>query len=166
MILLSYVTVSLPWTGFGLIVGFLLGARARRELTTKETDMTEVPRRRRVTGLRILGAVVVLLSVASAVQGLVQSRRTDDLARCQLAYSTGFADALDARSKASQSAQDALDDWMTKVNDIIQAPTPEARTKILDAFHGYLAARQQAKDTQRINPYPSPPRDVCPNAAR
>jgi cytoskeletal protein RodZ len=129
--------------------------------------------RRKITGVRLLGAVVLALTVATGIQSYVQSkateeqarrteqesRRTEQLAGCIKAYSTALADAIDARSKSSGEAQEASDAfWFA----IAQAPqTPEGRDQIRRVFDDYVAKRRQAKQTQAEHPYPPPPRDVC-----
>lgn len=173
----TYLTQSVPWILAGLLVGFFVGrstaavdaiavaVQDEGEPMPEDTPAQEARRRRpRVTVNGVLGAVIVCLGIFTAVQSYVQSAATARLTECQTAYANGFADALDARSQSARQAQDALDAWMTKVNAIIQAPTPEARDQILQAFQDYLTARQDAKDTQHANPFPPAPRDVCKEA--
>jgi hypothetical protein len=170
----TYLTQSVPWILAGLLVGFFVGrstaavdaiagaVRDEGEPMPEHQPVQEARRRRpRVTVNGVLGAVIVALGIFTAVQSYVQSEATARLTECQTAYANGFADALDARSKASVEAQEALDEWMTKVNSTIQAPSPEAATQIREAFADYLKARSQAKETQQANPYPPAPRDVC-----
>lgn len=166
---LLYIVQSVPWIAAGLLVGFFIGrstaaAQAIIEAVQGEGDdmQNSSPKKKfRITSNGVIAAVLIALGIATAVQSYVQSAATARLTECQTAYANGFADALDARSQSSREAQDALDAWMTKVNAIIQAPTPEARDQILQAFKDYLAAREQAKDTQRDHPFPPAPRDVC-----
>lgn len=167
---LLYVVQSVPWIAAGLLVGFFVGrstvaAEAITDAVQQEGDdvrESSGPKKKfRFTSNGVIAALLVVLGIATAVQAVVQNQADARQDACQTAYANGFADALDARSQSSREAQDALDAWMTKVNAIIQAPTPEARGQILQAFKDYLAARQEAKDTQADHPFPPAPRDVC-----
>lgn len=119
----------------------------------------ETRRRPRFTTNAVLGTVIVVLGVFTAVQSYVQGEATARLADCQTAYSNGFADALDARSEATAEAQDALDELLTTVAGI--TPTPQGQDTFRDALKDYLDKRAKAKETQAENPYPPAPRDVC-----
>lgn len=123
--------------------------------------MRDSKKRPKISSNMVIAAVLVALGLATAVQSYVHSEATARLTACQTAYANGFADALDARSKASAEAQEALDTWMATLNSVIQAPSADAREKIRKAFQDYLEARRDAKETQRDHPYPPAPRDVC-----
>jgi type II secretory pathway pseudopilin PulG len=124
-------------------------------LSNKET----APKPRLITGQRILGVAVFALAIASGVQGWMQSTATEQVAQCTKAYASGFADALDERSKATAEAQDALDDLITAVASA--TPTQQGRDAVRQALTDYLNKRAEAKRTQAEHPYPAPPRDVC-----
>lgn len=175
---LTYFVESVPWLVVGLIGGFVLGrstvalsaiadAAQRRDneggsMSDVETGSVSKPvKQRRFSLIHVIGLALIGLSVFSAIQDNAQDEATARLTECQLAYADGFADALDARSKASLESQEALDAWMTRVNAVIQAPSPQAAEEIRKAFTEYLEARREAKETQKTNPYPDPPRDVC-----
>lgn len=166
-----YMTQSVPWIVAGLLVGFFVGRSTVAVETIADAVQHEVdhmsgkdvtvkePRRSRFTTTHVLGAVVVLLGVFTAVQSYVQGEATARLTECQTAYANGFADALDARSKATQEAQEAQDELWTTVASL--SPTPESREVFREALADYLAKRAAAKKAQAENPYPEPPRDVC-----
>lgn len=171
---LTYIVESTSWIAIGLLVGFFLGrstvaAGAIADAVYPKGDSMpedtgpDVKRRRRprLTATVVLGVVIAALGVFTAVQSYVQSEATERLTACQQAYTDGFADAIDARSQASADAQEALDEWMTKVNEVIKTPSPEAAKQIREAFQEYLDARAEAKETQQDHPYPPAPRDVC-----
>lgn len=168
MTTLQYLAQSIPWAAVGLLAGYMAG-RTVRDLdviaaaVTPEEPMTE-PRRFRLRFNHILAAVVFLLAVGSVVQGYVYNATTQRIADCTRGYSNGFADAIDARSQASQDAQSALDDLMESVGTVVfgtDAGTPQARQRFGDALSEFLAKREEAKKQQELNPYPPPPRDVC-----
>lgn len=165
MILLSYIAERLPWAGVGMILGFILGTTARRVLAdTPEGPVTEKPRAWwQPTGMRVLGGFVLILSIASAVQGYVLASRTDELTQCLVRYANTTADAIEARSKASSEAQQAEDQMLLTV--LQQQPTDEGRAAARKAVQGYLDKRAEATKAQREHPYPDAPRDLCPGSA-
>jgi hypothetical protein len=161
----SYVVQSTPWIVAGLLVGFFVGrstvaAEVIADGTQEGDDMSGKSKRRfRFTSNGVIAALLVMLGIATAVQSYVQSEATERLAVCQQAYSNGFADALDARSDATQAAQNALDDLLSSVASI--TPTPQGRDQFRAALTEYLDKRAAAKRAQKEHPYPPAPRDVC-----
>lgn len=165
--LLLYIVQTAPWVAAGLLVGFFVGrstvaAAVIIDAAQGEGDeMPSSPRKHRfrVTLNGFIAAALVGLGIATAVQAAVQGAATSRLTDCQTAYANGFADALDARSKATAEAQDALDGLLGTV--ALLTPTPEGRQQFWDALNDYLDKRAEAKKTQAENPYPPAPRDVC-----
>lgn len=166
---LTYLAESVPWILGGLVVGYLMGrstvaVEAIADAVQDEGDAvsnkaTTGKRRMRFTSNGVIAVVLIGLGIATAVQTYVQGEATARLTACQTAYANGFADALDARSKASSDAQDALDELLSTVAAI--APTPNGRDQYRAALEEYNAKRTEAKRTQAENPYPPAPRDVC-----
>lgn len=129
--------------------------------------------RGKITGVRLLGAIVLSLTIATGLQGYIQGQATERQGReterqakitehlvgCLGTYTNALADAIEQRSMASSAAQDANDNlWFS----VAQAPqTPEGREQARRVFDDYIAKRRQAKKTQADHPYPPPPRDVC-----
>lgn len=175
--LLEYTLSSLIWAGAGLVIGFAFGRLTRtvdrmaanvETITDAVTEgspaVTTPPRRRhRPTGEQVIGAIVVLLGLFTAIQGYYQDSATRRVAECTRAYSDGFADALDARSTASTEAQEALDGLMSTVGEVMTnaVGSPDARLRVQDAVAEYLTKRAESKVKQRENPFPPAPRDVC-----
>lgn len=119
---------------------------------------------RRITGQLVLGVIVVLLGIITVLQGVSSNNATQRLARCQGAYVSHFADALDARTTASADAQTALDNLMRAVSGTLAQPHAAAggRTEgVRTALDNYLHKRAQADAERRRHPYPAPPRDSC-----
>lgn len=158
----TYLVQAFAWSVAGGLIGFMFGTNLCR--TTEGADVKQTRWWPKFD--YVITALFLTLAVLTAVQGYVLGNRTDELSRCQLAYSTGFADAIDARSQATAQAQEALDQWMTTVNASIQTPSPEAAVLIRQAFTDYLNARAEAKKTQQDNPYPPAPREACPEVDR
>lgn len=164
----QYIVNGLIWSAAGFIAGWLAG-RASRDITriagavAKEgTVPPSTPNDRWARAYRLaVPVLVVALGIATAVQGAYQSAALQRVAACQTAYSSGFADAIDARSSAAADAQDALDALMTKVGDALQHSDPESRAEVQRAVDDYLAARAKSKQTQQDHPYPPAPRDLC-----
>jgi hypothetical protein len=168
----TYLTLSFAWSLVGWLIGFLMGRSTvavdaiADDVVQGEGDAVpeaKQPARRRWSMNHAIGAVVLALGIFTAVQAIIQSDATDRLAECQIAYSNGFADALDARSQATSEAQDALDELLTTVAAI--TPTPEGRDAFRSALSEYLSKRAAAKQAQAENPYPPAPRDVCKEAS-
>jgi len=175
--LLEYTVSSIIWAGAGLVVGFAAGRLTRtvdrmaenvETITDAVTEgspaVTTSRRRRRPSYEHVIGAVVVLLGIFTAANGIHQTSETRRFADCTRAYSDGFADALDARSAASAQAQEALDDLMATVGQLTsvgEAGTPQAQEQFRTALSDYLTKRTEAKKKQRENPFPEAPRKVC-----
>lgn len=164
----SYILQSIPWTFAGVLIGWFmcratLAVEVIADVVQEGGDMPKeparIPLRRRVTSMHVIGTLVVVLGISTAVQGYVQSEATQRLTLCTQAYSNGFADALEERSKATADAQNALDDFLTAVSSV--TPTLEGRELVRQALAGYLSKRATAKQKQQEHPYPAPPRDVC-----
>jgi hypothetical protein len=174
-----YLVQSAVWCAGGFLLGYVAGRTARdvgriADATTPEvTPMIPTPVRRwhgiPLRGQTIVGAVVVLLCIAVIVQGYTQSSATERLARCHTEYANAFADALDARSRATQQAQDALDE-LTATFGALSATPPaseaelgQRQERIRQALSEYLAKRADAKTASREHPFPPPPRAACPD---
>jgi hypothetical protein len=167
-----YIVNGIIWSAAGFIVGWLAG-RISRDITriarftnaaaeedTVPLSSTMAARLSRSYRLAV-PILVVVLGIATAVQGAYQAAGLQRVSDCQTAYSSGFADALDARSSASADAQTALDALMTKVGGALEHSNVGSRAEVQQAVDDYLAARAKAKRTQEQNPYPPAPRDLC-----
>lgn len=172
-----YALQTAGWCLAGFIAGFLVGRTARDvhriayAVTTEGEPMAKDIRLRwwdRVNARVVIAVLVVGLGVLTVAQGLVQSAAVRRISECNTAFANQFADALEARSSASQQAQDALDELMTVVGQLgATPPTSEAdlasrRETYRKAITGYLAKRAEVKAQQTKNPYPKPPRESCP----
>jgi len=150
-----------------LIAGFVIGRLTRtvEQLAANKIVVVDaskgaaVERRRPRIRLRVQHYVaffLVALGIFTAVQSWRQSA-------CMQDYANFFADALDARSTSSSSAQEANDQlWETIGRLMTGSQTgPDARQKFEAALQDFLTKRSAAKEQQRLNPYPPPPRDLC-----
>lgn len=153
-----YLVQAFAWSVAGGLIGYMFGANLCR--TTEGSDVTKTRWRPKFD--HIIAACFLALAVATAVQGYVLGNRTDALSRCQLAYSTGFADAIDARTQASREKDEAQDELWKIVRSGFQAPGPDIRTRFEHQLNLYLDARERVKESQKDNPYPPAPRDACP----
>lgn len=172
---LTYLIESLPWA----VAGFLAGCLAMLKVQPspdhhRETPMSSTetpPRRRRLTLVHIIGLVVVTLTITSAIQVQIQSRETERqrqaserLTQCLVIYANEIADAIDIRSKAGQEAQVATVQMWRSVFG--QPQTEEGRAAARKVFETYLDKQDAALKTQQANPYPPPPRTLCPDEAK
>lgn len=166
-----YVAQSAAWAAGGFLGGFLAGRTVRdvhrlaQAAETRDTVETQAPARRwRPRGEWVLGLIVLLLAIATVVQGIVQSAATRHVVQCQQDYSNAFADALDARTASSQQAQDALDQLISTFAGTTQGgpPSPGQRERFQQAINDYVAKRAVVKQQQAAHPFPPAPRDLCP----
>lgn len=170
---LTYVVESLPWAIGGFLAGVLTTRLIRHKDTIQEAPVTPPPshKRHRLTLLHVIGMVLIVLTCASSVQAWQaqrdNERLTQDnarLAQCLASYSNAIADAIEVRSKASSEAQQAQDEmWRTLLQ---LSPGPESQAKARKVFQDYLDKRAQVAKAQQTNPYPPPPREVCPETVR
>lgn len=175
MTALHYLVASVPWTAVGLLVGYLAGRGVRdldriAEAVTPEDGMPVHTTRpkwlRRFTSNVIIGITVVILGIATAVQGYVQNEATRRIADCTRGYSNGFADAIDARSAASAAEREALVQWMRTLDELLTKASPggdpaAARQRFAAATSEYLKKQDDLRLKQQDNPFPEPPRDAC-----
>jgi hypothetical protein len=174
----AYIIAASAWS----VIGFFAGAlfvrvvmevhEIRESVVASHTDTgrpkaAQVKRGmrkvfRRLDATRLLGILLLLLALATTLQTFYQTSRSQALgeaqvrlAQCQIAYQNGFADALDARTTATNEAQQALDELVATV---AQATGREASRA---ALARYIEVRERQKRTQESNPYPPAPRDVC-----
>jgi hypothetical protein len=163
------------WSVLCVAVGFGWGRYNRRAIETiavaavargGSVAVEETSARRRLRFEHVIAAFLVLLGLFTAAQSWYQSERTRQNAECTRAYADGFADALDARSEASAAAQNALDAWMTTLDELMTKTPPGAdptasRERFRAATVEYLSKRAEAKKQMRDNPFPAAPRDLC-----
>jgi hypothetical protein len=156
----QYLLQSVLWAVGGFVLGVLYARRTqdvhRIANAVEGSDVVKVPRKRwRPNYQLVLGLAVVLLTTYTTWQ-------TGRLSDCQLEYSNKFADALDARTQATGEAQQALDELMAMVGQLMTAgSSPQAREEFRAALAKYLTNRDTAKRQQQDNPYPPAPRDLC-----
>jgi hypothetical protein len=114
---LAYMIESLPWAAAGFLAGSLTTLMFQSSpAATRELPMTTTgtAKRHRFTLVHAIGLVVVLLTIASAVQGWAQNRANERLTRCLIIYANATADAIEARAKANIDAQSAqVQMWRT-----------------------------------------------------
>ncbi len=171
----TYLLQTMGWCAAGFLSGFLVGRTARdvnriADAVTEGAAVIARPRRRiAFSGRIVIAVLVVALGIFTVVQGLIQSAATRRIANCHSAYANQFADALDARSLASQQAQDALDQLMTTIGRLAATPstseadTVQRREESRKAIADYVSKRAEAKAAQARNPFPKPPREACPS---
>ncbi|MDX3661337.1 hypothetical protein PV646_28865 [Streptomyces sp. ID05-26A] len=166
MNLCAYLLHAFGWSAFGATVGVLLD-RAVIRYRTRPKGIVVPDRKqndngwwRRYSGA-VVPAVLIVLAIVTAVQGVVLNRVNEQQDQCQLAYANGFADALEARTRTSADAQSALDDLMRLVGQALRTGTARDPEPVQKAVDNYLQQREAAKATQRDNPYPPAPRDLC-----
>lgn len=180
---LLYLTVAIPWGVACFMAGVVTGTKVdlwSRNMTQPPiVRPTETPSRNprgernampwyRRSNLWI-GSAVAAIGIFTSTQWYLsgqqaedQARRADELSKCIAAYSTGFADAIDARSAEAAKVTEGQDRlWLLFQEAVNSAPSPELRERFRIQINEYFDARQKSKQAQIENPYPKPPRDVC-----
>lgn len=133
-----------------------------RERPMPSTDTPKPKRRNRFTWMHGIGLVVLALTIFSAIQAQRQSDANKRQAKCLATYANAIADAIDARSKAALEVQKAtVEMWRTIFG---QPQTDAGRAESKRVFESWLRAQEASIQTQQTNPYPAPPREVCPTA--
>lgn len=169
----DYIARSAIWSIAGFAAGFLAGRTTRDVRRITDTTYrppargdTAVPTRQprhRPSGQFIVGLVVVVLAVATVAQGIVQSTALRHVVDCDQSYSDAVAAALDTRSDANSTAQNAMDELVNAIAATLSQPrTPQRDYAMRQALSGYIAARNRAKATLTTHPLPPAPHEVCP----
>lgn len=161
---IEYAVHAAAWTLVGIAIGAYGRAQFDARRNQREALMPEKQPTRRSDVPRVINILVVVLLVASAAQAWIFYERTSYIVSCLNAYAVGVGLALDARSSASASAQQALDRFLSKVGEVMAgraAGGSEGRAQVEQALGDYLATRKAATAQQARNPYPPAPVDLC-----
>lgn len=196
-----YLFAVLGWSVLGFVAGVLVTQAYRKfsriadAVAPRKDEIMSMPEqpvadveaerrhRRRANRFRIVvGTILVLIGVFSAVSSFVLEQRTADIItanakqddqdreiqRCLTEFGAQFANALEARSGASSEAQALNDEWVAAINDLLVNAVPGQRDpaqarvqleKLRKSTADYLAKRAEAKKKQRENPFPPSPRE-------
>lgn len=170
---LVFTSWTIAWTLAGGIGGYLLGRLTRdvhrlanptlegERVPEPAVETPRRPRRWRPGPQLLVGLLVVLLGVGTAVQGVVVSNRVEHLQQCQARYSNRFADAIDARTDTSNNSQQALDDLVNTIGKNLGGNGKANQAAISRALRQYMAQRAKTKQQRAKHPYPEPPREAC-----
>lgn len=172
-VLSATVIEPLVWFVGGFLGGSLatylilhkLTQNPRLEHPMASTDPLPPPKpKRRFTALHAIGAVVLVLTVLSAIQSSLTQQSNTRLNKCLITYANDTADAIEARSKASGEAQVALVQMWSTI--FAQPQTDAGRAESRRVFEDWLNKAKASITAQHTHPYPEAPRDVCPDSAR
>jgi hypothetical protein len=156
----AYLSQSLAWSLLGALVGFSVGLHICWECRKRGVEVPFTHRAGRV-GYAVLVVVVAVLAIVSQVQAFQFSRDNKATTDCLRAYSTGFADAIDASRKAAAEVSSAQDDLWRTISEGLKAPGADIRGRFERQLDDYLKARDVAKQTATANAIKAP-RDICP----
>jgi hypothetical protein len=153
---LTEVANSIAWFTAGLVIGFLVGRLRReireiREVVVDGEPPTRVRHHRSGRlGERALGVIVLLLAVATVVQGIVFERQQARVTACQTRFVDDFTDALRVRDRIADEGRenaredrDSISKWL---QDLLAAD-PADRQRITEE---YLAGRTQLAKERRV----------------
>lgn len=169
-----YTIHALVWSLCGALVGVLID-RAVIDLrrSARATEGPHVKQTRQRFGGAVVPAVLIVLAIVTAFSTVAntntnaaQDAEVLRVQQCQLAYANGFADAIEVRGEASAAWQNALDEWMTTLDELMTKTPPgtdpaAARERFRLATAEYLSKRAESKQQQQENPFPPAPRDLC-----
>ena len=105
------------------------------------------------TSQRVMGIVMLLLTVVSGVTMYIQTERTNQISVCIAAYQAGFSRALQARTVSQGSFNDSLNHLIITV---AESTSPQ---EVRNALQEYVIAANKRDADLKANPYPEPP--VC-----
>lgn len=164
---------TIAWTLAGGIGGYMLGritrdvhhlANPEARVPTPEPEPAAKehrPRRWHPSAQLLIGLLVVVLGVGTAIQGIVVNNRVEHLQQCQTRYTSRFADALDARTQATNDSQAALDNLVNTIGKNLGQGGKANQAAISRALRQYMAQREKTKHERAKHQYPEPPRQAC-----
>lgn len=119
--------------------------------------MTQATKRR--LDLLLLGLVSLAL-ILSGVAGYIGQHLAGRQQTCLTFYANELADALEARNKAVGPREEAQAEVFRVVFQLQQGRG--TREDFERALRAYVVADDKLTKERAANPYPAPPREVCP----
>ncbi len=109
------------------------------------------------------GVISLGLAVVVGASYLYETDKQADQTSCQAKYNSAFTRSLDARSNAGAARQDAVDNLLIGVTNLIldQPETEEEKAAAgviyLDLFRTYIETKEANDEARARNPYPEIP---------
>lgn len=157
---LEYVVGSLGWSLLGFAVGWIAASLRRDVLTIKEAIVDEeqqFPHGPSVTtATRWLGVIVILLAVASVIQGVVTQRRLSDVTECQAEFNAEFAEVLTLRADLAEEDRVALQSMLIGIYRVREDDAAQE-----ERFREYVEQIQASNEEREDHPLPELPRGDC-----
>lgn len=167
---MGYLLSSGLWCLAGLTLGFALGWVARNvyEIRRRVVDGLTSPaeprprrrqRRRWIYLERVLGVIIVIMSVVTVLLSTAQISRLNRVIDCQAQYNQAFAESIKIRADATvQERERQKELWLTFLRNAPKVPgeqTPESRLASINALNAYLAALDDANHARQVAPIPT-----------
>jgi hypothetical protein len=113
---------------------------------------------RRLDLVLLIGVSIAL--VASGVAGFVGQRQAAHQQACLTYYANEMADALESRTTPAVDRDRAEQRFYSALNRL--AKGQDARVEAERALQALVEADAKLQRERQANPYPAPPREVCP----
>lgn len=155
-----------------IVIGWLLGRTGRNAAivaaAVEGEEPTKEPDRRRANPTQVIAILMMVVAGVTAVNGVSvsiqqgeQAEQQQEFTACVTEQFNKLADALDARANPQREATLLQDEIWRIVAEAFKNPTPDSSKQVQDAIDAYNRARTVVVESQRKNPLPDPPRDVC-----
>lgn len=168
-LLLTHLALAALTAALGYLAGYRAARHAREDTPMTPVDPVDdpedaqVPVRRprryvvdRTAAGYVVGALALILAALTAFQ---QADADRDRTRCLNTYANTLADALDARTEATDRRVLALDDVLTVTGELLAGRA--SQLQLQTALNRYNAAAAELIEQRERNPYPPAPRAVC-----
>lgn len=151
MRLLNDLLPSFSWSLIGFILGWLVGREMlfyNRRLEAGVSEEEQAPKPKpRVGGNRLLGWVIVVLSIFTVLQGSYYAYETNKKSECQAQYNADFAKVIGLRAKWADEDKAAE---IKLFRDFLTAKPGQGAKLLQD----YLVATDRTDKLRRENPLP------------
>lgn len=175
---MNYILSSAVWSLVGIVIGDYLGrTRIRKKIMDdKDSDAPGAAKSHRIqlhkpTMQQIVGAVIVLLALASISLVTYQRTQLKQATACYAQFATDYSDALRARDGDAQRAREDLIAYTVASADLWRGflaaapqgqPTPEQRAaslRVLDKYFvsnaNYVTSLHAVQEAAKRHPIPA-----------
>jgi heme/copper-type cytochrome/quinol oxidase subunit 2 len=139
---------SFSWSLIGFITGWLVGREMLFFNRRVEAAVSDKEQTKPVRGNRLLGWVVIVLSVFTVLQGSYYAYETNRKASCQAQFNNDFAHVISLRAQWADEDKAAE---LKLFHDLLATTKPGQGGKILQ---DYLVSTERTDKLRRENPLP------------
>jgi ABC-type transporter MlaC component len=113
------------------------------------------------TPVRVLGGLLVVLSLATGAEAVAAQQASERAVNCLRTFADGASASITASRQAVEQADQAELDLFTAL--LNTKPTVEGQAAARQTFTDYVAAAKRSQEERKAHPLPAPPKDVCPS---